>query len=183
MVKLDFLQECMSTFSNMPMDSFNKQFCIVCANRDCSRSAASHSVFDSRVASWQDRLFNRVPRAGDDDASYDSIRAKKFLPVVVPGYEIQTHAVQPEFQVIVMGEEPPVSRFMPPRSTPSSDDEPSLPVSSSPLPRIRIPSAAPLVTNTPFQQGAMLEGAPPPPSPETPKGPGASYTFDDEENE
>lgn len=78
-VKSDFLKECMSDVGQGPIDIFQKAFCSVCANRDCSRSTSSNLSFDRRVSNWKDDLFNNVPRANESDPNFARIRAKRFI--------------------------------------------------------------------------------------------------------
>lgn len=83
--KNDFLKECMSELPPIPIDEFNKGYCLLCGNHDCSRSAANNSKFEIRVNSWKERLFTNVNRANDRDPNFESIRQKKFLPILNNG--------------------------------------------------------------------------------------------------
>lgn len=126
----DFLRDCMAPFGNVQLDAFNREFCLVCANRECARSSANNSSFDARVLSWKDRLFDNVPRAHDLDTSFDHIRAKRFLPIQGQAYEVRL-------------DRPPLP---PARAT---APEPAV---ARPQP----PTGPQVLANTPFQQGQMI---------------------------
>lgn len=66
---------------NVPIDSFNTGYCMVCANRDCTRSQSNSMIFDQRTQNWYKNLFSDVPRADINDVSFDNIRAKKFIQI------------------------------------------------------------------------------------------------------
>lgn len=76
MHKVDFLSECMSEFKNAPIDAFNKEFCMMCSNRECARSWGNNSIFDSRVKDWRRILFEDVKRIENVDYAN-----KGFVPV------------------------------------------------------------------------------------------------------
>src|SRR5690348_6277675 len=84
--RADFLKECMSdpalVTSPVPIDEFQRNYCIVCANRECARSSANNLAFDRRVANWESTLFTNAPRAKDDDPNFVRIRSKNFAPVI-----------------------------------------------------------------------------------------------------
>jgi len=69
----------MSDVGQGPIDVFQKAFCSVCANRDCSRSTSSSLSFDKRVSNWKNDLFDNVPRANESDPNFARIRAKRFI--------------------------------------------------------------------------------------------------------
>jgi hypothetical protein len=128
-MRQDFLRECMAPYGNVQLDAFNREFCLVCANRECARSSANNSAFDTRVLAWKDRLFEKVPRANDLDSSFDHIRAKRFLPVQAETLEVRSVETAA-----------PSPRFDPPPRPP---------------PRIEEAVQPP---NTPFLQGQMIGG-------------------------
>ncbi len=194
----------MSDFKTVPLDTFNQSFCVVCANGSCARSASSTGIFGNRAANWKSMLFDNVPRAKDEDHSFDNIRAKKFLPTVgaiptvntpnflstspVPQVVAPTPPSPPKFQGPVTWEEeseepeepseqaaPPIQPALPP--------VPVSPPNTNPGNTPFIPD----VPNTSFTQGAMLprpEGVNNPPAD---KGPvtdiGQAYTFGDDDDE
>ena len=74
--KQDFLGECNS--QKVSPEDFRQQFCIRCLNPECSRSQSGSSLFEQRVATWEDRLFNQAPKMNMQDPRYEKIRAQKF---------------------------------------------------------------------------------------------------------
>jgi hypothetical protein len=68
----DFLKECLQDLNlqgkaNVPIDVLQKDYCIVCLNRDCSRSGVSQGSFVQRTQSWEKTLFISPTRAPDND--------------------------------------------------------------------------------------------------------------------
>lgn len=63
----DYLNECMSEFRNIAIDQFNKAYCLVCANADCSRSRANNTLFQIRTANWEKDLFIDPPKLEPQD--------------------------------------------------------------------------------------------------------------------
>lgn len=148
MHKLDFLRDCMRDVPGLPIDQFNTAFCVMCGNRQCSRSGANNLAFDRRVSNWKNDLFDNVPRASDRDPGFDHIRLKRFIPI------------EPESTVVpdVYSREPDVVINV--QSTEAQTEaKENL---SVPLAFRRIPSTpasqTPQAANTPFIQGAMLPG-------------------------
>lgn len=72
----DFLRECMEDVKNVPIDEFNKAFCLVCANRDCSRARANTSLFNIRTSNWEKDLFLQVPTLDADNSLARDIISK-----------------------------------------------------------------------------------------------------------
>ena len=181
--KPDFLKECMSdpalVSSPMQLDEFNKTYCLVCANRGCSRAGSNNMGFDRRVQNWQNDLFNNVPRAGDNDPNFVHIRMKNFAPagqrIVVPG--------GPKFVNV----EPTIQ----PTKFVRSEPEPEAPIVQEVAPEVSKEPEKPLAVreeakkpqnqeNTNFEQGTVLPGGEPQIPKETIMQPGSSFTFGDE---
>lgn len=169
MTKQDFLRECMSEFRGAPIDAFNREFCTVCSNRECSRSWGNASGFDARVRNWRSVLFENVPRMENSQAANPN-----FTPADqgrVPEIVTQTFETSPA----------PLSFDDVP------DTEPGTPADDQGAPVHRqaavqtppAPNPAPAVpqVNTPFQQPAMLSGSPPQ---EQAQAPGSVFVFDDD---
>ena len=156
--KPDFLKECMSDVGQGPIDLFQKAFCFVCANRECSRSSANNMAFDRRMSSWKKDLFDNVPRADESDPRFASIRSKKFVtinniePIVVNSniisnpetfISMSTDGVSPT-DIDIPTEQPVIQQPVIQQMT--QPPTPSQPVQNS--------SQA----NTPFSHGAVLPG-------------------------
>jgi hypothetical protein len=157
MSKDDFLKECMSDVGLPPVDQFNATYCIVCANRECSRSSLNNSTFDKRMRNWQSTLFTNVPRAIEEDKRFDNIRSKKFLPMQSM-YEVQSISEEP-----VKIPDINATEFVN-ISINNVNDEPKSPIESIVIDTSRsqehpldIPvKKSPQISNTPFEQGTIL---------------------------
>lgn len=173
---MDFLRECMNDAQNPPLDQFQRNWCTVCANRECERAGMNNSAFDRRAKNWKSLLFDNVPRADPDDPSYDNIRSRVFLPsgqkaaevkVFIPGTPVAEppEAPMPRPAAFVSRQPAPA----PPPAAPQGqavDLSPAASAPESPEQTSAPPVASP--GNTVFQQGAMLDGAPPPVPPARP---------------
>ena len=191
MSKPDFLKECISDPAlvepgqPVPLDAFTKAYCVRCDNRQCARAGSNNMLFDRRVQNWQRDLFVSPPRADEADPRFAQIRAKNFAPsgtrLDVPG--------SPNF--VTVAAQPPAPA--PPPADPPASPEPASPepaaVQSPPeAPSAAVPPATiPAVYsrtgqgNTPFQQGAVLPGAPAEAPRESVVQPGGTFTFGDDE--
>jgi len=166
----------------MPFDMFNRSYCAVCGNRECSRSALNGMAFDARVLNWKKDMFDSVPRADDADTGYDRIREKRFLQVQGPAPQVSTQAWIPEMRHGVQIQEPE------PAVEPAHSEEPPA-VLASPRPEAEpkpVQRQAPdyALENTPFAQGTVLPGGPPSPAGEgkdVVMSPGGSFTFGSDE--
>lgn len=79
-MKRDFLGECND--QAIPLEDFRLAFCVRCFQPECSRSQYGTSKFESRVNSWQERLF-QAPQLPRTDPRYAAIQAKRFLTLAV----------------------------------------------------------------------------------------------------
>lgn len=78
-MKDDYLRECLTEVSakakqSVPLDDFQREFCLYCYNKQCSRSGTSTS-FDRRTDNWYKDKFLDVPRAKDDDSRFVSVKS------------------------------------------------------------------------------------------------------------
>jgi len=200
----DFLKECMDSVQNPPLDEMQRNFCVVCANRECGRSGLNQSAFDNRVRNWKSLLFDNVPRAAPDDPRYDNIRAKQFAPaggrvpdvrIFSPSAPVIAEPAAPEVFVprpaaFVRAESPPAPAPEAPQEPapvpPPEKEEPEAPRPAAVVPVAPVASPG----NTSFQQGTMLEGGPPPAAPAAeparpdprpaPAAPGKTFILDDD---
>jgi hypothetical protein len=81
-MKADFLKECHSEVSAkaghpVALNDLMNEFCRICQNKDCGRSAGSNSLMFNRAVNWQNRLFINV-KQDVSDPKYDTIRSKWF---------------------------------------------------------------------------------------------------------
>lgn len=180
----------MSDVGNVPLDVFQRQFCLVCAQRQCTRSGLNNSAFDQRARNWQEMLFTKVPRADDADPRYSNIRAKLFLPVAGHSspYEVQgpPPAPPPPPEPVPEPGRPPVldgEGGAEAEEAPDTDREPIL-AEDAPTTAVAVATAVQALVNTPFEQGTVLPGAPEPAAPaptgEVRLGDSGEYVFDDE---
>src|SRR5271157_4373925 len=82
--RLDFLKECMTDPAlvprgPVPINEFNRVYCLRCGRAECSRSAGSNLAFTNRALNWKHDLFEAPPRADENDPMFADIRAKKFI--------------------------------------------------------------------------------------------------------
>ena len=191
---MDYLKECMNDVGNPPLDTMHRNFCLVCANRQCDRSGMNQSAFDNRVKNWKSILFDNVPRAAPDDERYSNIRSKGFTPLGTPAPP-RTSVFVPGVPVARPPSEPPrgtPAAFIAPEQAeqeekpepPSPSPPPDLEATATPATVVTKPAApASAVGNTPFEQGMVLEGGPPTRdeparSPDPP--PGSTFVLDDD---
>lgn len=189
--KPDYLRECMSDVPGVPIDDFNRNWCVVCTNSGCSRSSANGLAFTRRAENWKEDLFLNVKRASDDDPKYASIRSKTF-GTPVPSYDITAPAPAPApapkwFAPVAVEEERGEEEEAPPDTEPSPETagaqgpEPVAPMTPAvqPVPAVQ-PAPATGSPNTPFSQGTVLTGSPSQRT-DVVMQPGQTYTFGDDE--
>lgn len=176
----DFLKECMSdpalVQGQVPMDEFNRAFCIRCVQKECSRAGLNGSLFARRTATWKENLFDKPPRADEADPKYQGIRSKRFLQVSTDVVELRKNGVNYEVQTREMPEipaalrkdtpEPPALDPTPPPPAPIPEPPTPVPVPELTVQPQAVPDAPPPVhnapfQNTPFDQGTVLPGGQP----------------------
>jgi len=147
----DFLSVCND--QGIPLTDFQTTFCVRCVQPECSRSRAG-GLFETRVATWQERLLS-PPRMAKDDPLYVALAAKRFIEIDTgPIPEVRGPAEWLDPRAIPDQLPAPVERPRPAKPPPNPPAQPSAPGEA---PRAGV-SRAPL--NTPFVQGRMLDGAP-----------------------
>jgi hypothetical protein len=150
----DFLGECNA--QGMPLVDFQANWCAFCIQPKCSRSMAGKSLFDKRVATWEQRLFTNVPRMDPSDERYNQISAQHFM--AVPGIEERTPEVGAGWiDPMHEGEEtgPETDRDpIPEMSLETDPTEPAPPPVPSSIP------VGPSQFQPSMNQGRMLVGAP-----------------------
>lgn len=173
----------MSDVGQAPLDEFNRTFCVRCQNPECVRSGGNNSLFNKRISSWKETMFDRVPRAADNDPRYAKIRAKRFLPIGEPRPHATVSTAKPP---VISADRMPEPRM----PEPTSEVEPELPIPPTaeipqpqpqpqsqpqPQPAVSSPSRPTAdIQNTPFVQGTVLKGGDPI------EKPGSTFTFDDD---
>lgn len=182
---MDYLKECMNDVGNPPLDAMHRNFCLVCANRGCERAGLNQSEFDKRVKNWKSLLFDNVPRADEADDRYSNLRSRNFAPGGPPKPPPTTVFV-PNVPAIIRPEEPRIHE--PPRPA-AFVRAPEAPAAVAPPPTPEPEDTGPPpppagAGNTPFEQGMVLDGAPPPApprDPSPPQAPGQTFILDDED--
>lgn len=166
MAKVDFLQECMSEFKNAPIDAFNKEFCVVCSNRECTRSWGNASGFDNRVKNWREVLFTNVQRVDNPDFGNQKFEPVGRTPEIAPsaGFEPLSYDDIPDTDPAPA----------PTAAVQSRPVEPTKPESSSKP--VQKPTGLP-AANTPFNQPVMIGNQK---NEEKTESPGCVFVFDDE---
>lgn len=147
----DYLSVCND--QGVPLADFQATFCVRCVQSECSRSRAG-GLFETRVTTWQERLFKSPPVMAKDDPLYGVLSAKRFVEVHsgrVPEIRGPSEWMDPRSLSDELGEpSAPRRAAKPPRAV---EDAPS---DESPRPR---QAPARPVLNTQFVQGAMLDGS------------------------
>lgn len=157
----------------VPLEQFRLAFCEVCFSQECTRSQFGKTKFDQRVKSWEERLFNNVPKMGEGDPRLVQIRAKKFItldPGPVPEVggsawldprDLPQQDVQPE----PPPPEPAPELTPPPEPEPVDEPAQDVQVSDPPeAPSGEEPTVAPQekspqrFINTPARTGVMVGG-------------------------
>ena len=184
MKKVDYLNECMSEFKGAPIDAFNKEFCALCSNRECSRSWGNASVFDSRVKNWRSFLFENVQRSNDPNIANPNfmlVGSRSVPEMNTPTFETIPSKPPTEDKSFLSYED--VSDTSPDVSDTSpdvSDTSPSPPMENTEPVIVPIPENVRKDSyNTPFDKPMMLQGPKEKPEEETEQ-PGCVFVFDDE---
>ena len=76
---MDFFRECNNL--NVPEEDFKLSWCNRCLQKDCVRSGEARSRFEARTATWEERLFLKVPRMPETDPRFPIIASKEFQSV------------------------------------------------------------------------------------------------------
>jgi len=184
MRRLDYLRECND--QQVPVEDFRLAFCVRCVQPECTRSAHGTTKFDQRVATWEERLFSKVPRMDPTDPRIREIQAKQFKMFNPPVQAIGTPSawLDPrdlaEPDPVPQDSEPPpaVEEEEPipetePAPVPIPEEPLKVPESPEPAPQPVAASTKPMVKatttklspdllqmNTPKQSGRMLPGKP-----------------------
>ncbi len=158
----DYLPVCND--HGVPLPDFQAAFCVRCMQRECSRSRAG-GLFETRVATWQERLFINPPRMPENDPLFSTIAAKMFKDIDVgripevgggAGGSAWVDPLTPEASRRESDPTPRAARAAPVTAPPVAH---ATDVTSGPPPAPQSKPRAPL--NTPFVQGTMIGGAAP----------------------
>lgn len=146
----DYLSVCND--HGVPLPDFQAMFCSRCVQPECARSR-SGSLFETRVATWEDRLFVNPVRMGKEDPRYAVLSAKRFIDIDVsriPEVNGQAEWVDPRAL-----EEPrgPSARPRAAAAPREASPPPDVVSAVAEVPQAQTPRA-PL--NTSFTQGALL---------------------------
>lgn len=129
-------------------EDFRMQHCSRCLQQECTRSLHGKARFDERVATWEQRLFDEVPRMDEADPRFKILRSKKFVeidpgpaPEIGRGAWLDPRDLTDSVALVDAPETPKVLEPEPP--------EPE-------APKITPVRASPI--NTPNQPGQMIGG-------------------------
>lgn len=156
--RVDYLgSEC--DLGGLSIPDFQEVFCARCTQPECTRSRDGQSRFDQRVRSWEERLFNNVPRLNEKDPRFAHITSKKFLTLdtgPVPSVRTAGASAWVDPREV---QEPVAPVVSTPLAVPSAETAPAAPAPpATSAPTRRLPQM-----NTP-NQGGILIGSPPPSS-------------------
>jgi hypothetical protein len=128
---------------NIPVPDFQATFCIRCLQKECSRSQYGKTQFETRVTTWEERLFKAPLRMDPKDDRYPIISGQKFLPIEASDKGAPVDWLDPK--------DIPVTKAY---SIPSLVEvSPVVPEA----PKVESPKTTGLV-NTPYRPRQMLEG-------------------------
>lgn len=145
----DYLPVCND--QGVPLPDFQATFCVRCVQPECSRSRAG-GLFETRVSTWKERLFENPPIMPKEDPLFSSLAAKRFIEIDM-GRVAEIHG--PSEWVDPRKLEESASPASKPRAAPP----PKVPIEGLPLEPGASPSqrSAPRVLlNTDFKQGSVL---------------------------
>jgi hypothetical protein len=149
--KSDLLAECNNL--KVPFQDFFDAFCSRCLQKDCSRSQSGKSRFETRVATWEERLFTSVSRMDPSDERFSKINTQHFVNIDVGRSGEAPSWLDPR-------EVETTKEFSIPAPQSLAESAPS-PIVESPLksPESVVTSASGLV-NTPNRPGQIIGGKP-----------------------
>ena len=159
-------QDHIGTCNNLKIseEDFAKVWCARCIQAECVRALPFENRFDARVHTWQDRLFENVPRMEPTDPRFQGISAKRFVEVPLKIPEVRSAWIEPDAPApAVVDQKPPIEAPTGPPA-PVLASGPVEPPNPSQRPAIAVPGEAKglALGNTHVEQGRMLPGAPPP---------------------
>jgi len=182
--KKNYLSVCNNL--GVPLNDFQEAFCKRCLQPECELSMAGQSLFEGRVHNWRDRLFKNPKTMPEEDPRYAHISAQKFINVPPVGASIPIVGSSPASQqqsawIDPLAVEEPKKKPKPRKAAkPKPELVPELVVETEvpPVPELD-PASEPLKVEapppeprpqptrkgplqTPFQQGAMIQGIEPP---------------------
>src|ERR1051325_467081 len=143
----DFLSVCND--QGVPLPDFQAWFCVRCVQPECSRSRAG-GLFETRVATWEDRLFKNPPRMPKDDPLYSTIAARRFIdidPTRIPEVNGRLDWVDPRGL-----EEPKEPSPKPRAARKPKPSEPALRADEAPAPPAQRVEARRATLNSAFEQ-------------------------------
>lgn len=158
-----------------PPDVFAEECCKRCFNSDCSRAMFAQGPFEQRTLSWEDRLFNNVPRMPSSDPRFLTFSHQAFTDVpltrktgiVVPSsWEDPRDLAAAAAKRVEQAPEPtpqpsnPVVRE-PEAAPPLVAPVPARPTTQASGPVRKLGTQGPM--NTPLVGPRMLDGSTPPP--------------------
>lgn len=154
------------------MDAFQKEFCIYCLNKDCSRSGGSNMLFERRATNWYKDLFESPLRLDENDE-----KARKIISIWTPPpkFESEPVIVKKEPESIVIPEEVKTDKV----ENPPEFHEESVEINPiPPAPTQPAPIPVKKATNTPFSNPGYVGGKPE--VEEKIMEPGGTFTFGDD---
>ena len=159
-------QDHMGTCNNLRIseEDFARVWCARCIQAECVRALPFENRFDARVHTWQERLFEDVPRMDPSDPRFQGISAKRFVEIPLRTPEVRSTWIEPDAPPLaVVDQKPPLAAPVE-SPAPNPVQGPAEPSSPPQRPAIVAPGAAKglALGNTRVEQGRMIPGAPPP---------------------
>ena len=158
----------------VPINEFNKVYCLRCGRVECSRSAGSGLSFTNRALNWKHDLFEAPPRADDNDPMFADIRAKKFISASDQVEQVSPKIIQVPVQITKESKPNPLGieiiEEQPEQANPEPPTQEPVQVVNPPINRL---------VNTKFNQGAMIGNPNPQTKQEVVIAPGGTFSFGD----
>lgn len=154
----DYLPVCND--QGVPLPDFQAMFCVRCVQPECSRSR-SGGIFETRVSSWEERLFKNPPRLPKSDPLHAALAAKRFIEIDVgrvPEVGGKSDWVDP--RSLDEPEPPPTPRPRKPKATKAESPREPGETKEPPVTRVEGPPPPRTPLNSAFRQGAVLGDSP-----------------------
>lgn len=126
----DFWNQCFDPKMGLTPNDFERTWCKICRNQDCSRSRGSGTAWLQRISTQVDRLLLNPKFADKEDPKYRDLRAVDFPSALQEAMRLEVSdrkrdwTVPTDTDVTQMAEEMTIRVTQAPKSTPKHFEEP-----------------------------------------------------------